>query len=532
MAAIFSIIIILASFQDKPLMHWTMPIQINSLIATLTTIGKTAMLVAVAESISQLKWLHFYQRAGPLDRFQDFDDASRGPWGSVTLLRTTNVRAVLASLGAIITIFGLAIEPMAQQILEFPARNVTLTNVTSSLGRADKYFSKAIHDNGYTNVVDSTPNLLQLQSSFINGLVGRVAAVNFTCPIDASSCQWPAFSTLGACSSCQNITNFERKCTYYNPTTICDYTSPDIPALINERSDPPENESTIRMLYDTGNTPTNNRSWIFATYVDSSREGITTVKTKDIVRSDKNGAIPPPVDIEHCTWQWCVRDYENVTATGGTILENHFTSEMLTPPLSNLDDTDTIAWIHFNTTRTNRPVKIELTVNTQMWIYLTEPLNSTLIKQDSHNTNVDSKNFDYGNYLYNGNMTQIASDIADTITNQIRSQNLDNENATFVEGDVIINETYIHVRWPWLILPLAETVLAAVLLLISILISQGRPLWKSSALAPYIHPLQGWNEADLAISGYESAGSMGRLTKGMTVALDADANGHLKMLRR
>lgn len=80
MASIFSIIIILATYEDRPLTDWTFNIQINSLISTLTTIGKTAMLVAVAESISQLKWLHFYQQSRPLDRFQDFDDASRGPW--------------------------------------------------------------------------------------------------------------------------------------------------------------------------------------------------------------------------------------------------------------------------------------------------------------------------------------------------------------------------------------------------------------------------------------------------------------------
>jgi hypothetical protein len=486
MAAIFSIIIILASFQDRPLADWTMPIQINSLIATLTTIGKTAMLVAVAESISQLKWLHFYQRAVPLNRFQDFDDASRGPWGAFTLLRTTNIRAVLASLGAIITIFGLAIEPMAQQILEFPARNVTLTNTTANLGRADSYYSKAFVENGITNVVASSPDLLQLQSALMNGLVGRVPEVNFTCPVSAASCHWPAFSTLGMCSSCQAITNYRRNCTAYDPTTICDYTSPDIPELFNERDDPPppENSSTIRMKYDPYFTPSNNLSMLFAAFIDQSRQGITTVKTKDKTRFGDNGTIVPPVDIEHCTWNWCVRDYDGVTAAGSTVLENHFTSEPVGKGITLYNDTDKITWTHFNTTKTDRPVKVAQIIDIQIWNYLSEPLNSTLWTSDSRNSNTNAKNLDYGNYLYNGNMSKIASDIADTVTHELRSRNLDNQNGTFVEGDVIVSETYIHVRWPWLILPLLETVLAALLLLVSIFISWDRPLWKSSAIAP------------------------------------------------
>jgi hypothetical protein len=125
------------------------------------------MLVAVAESICQLKWLHFYRSTAPLDRFQDFDDASRGPWGSATLLWSTNFKAILASLGTIITICGVAIEPMVQQVLDFPTRNITLANETATLGIADTYYSRALQGSGgrsgdfdVTNVVGSSDDLL------------------------------------------------------------------------------------------------------------------------------------------------------------------------------------------------------------------------------------------------------------------------------------------------------------------------------------------------------------------------------------
>jgi hypothetical protein len=58
-ASMGATVIVLAIWDDTPLREWTMSIQPNSLIATLGTISKTAMLVIIAESISQLKWLHY-----------------------------------------------------------------------------------------------------------------------------------------------------------------------------------------------------------------------------------------------------------------------------------------------------------------------------------------------------------------------------------------------------------------------------------------------------------------------------------------
>lgn len=57
---------------------------------------------------------------------QLFDDASKGPWGAVKLLWCCGLRgiAIIASLGAVITLLTLAMDPFAQQILTFPSRLV------------------------------------------------------------------------------------------------------------------------------------------------------------------------------------------------------------------------------------------------------------------------------------------------------------------------------------------------------------------------------------------------------------------------
>jgi len=44
------------------------------------------MMVAVAAGISQQKWNWFSRRARVVKDLQVFDDASRGPWGSIKLV--------------------------------------------------------------------------------------------------------------------------------------------------------------------------------------------------------------------------------------------------------------------------------------------------------------------------------------------------------------------------------------------------------------------------------------------------------------
>lgn len=538
MGSMFSIVIILAAFENRPLADWTIPIQINSLIATLTTIAKTAMFVAVAESISQLKWLHFYQRARPLHRFQDFEDASRGPWGALTLLYTTNLKAILASIGAVITILGLGIEPMAQQVLAFPDRNVTLTNSTASLGIAEVYNSKAFGEGQLSNIISTSPYLLRLQGALLNGITGNVTKLPFDCPSSARSCSWPSFSTLGVCSSCSNITDFKRNCTRASDTgssLLCDYSSSQFPEMYNQRNIVSPNEHVLRMQYDQHLTEQNNQSMLYVSVPALRPTGtdIISLRTTNDTTSDASGVIPPAVVIEHCSWDWCIRDYESVTATGGILSEPKYTSRSLSGDTGEgvLPGDGQVPYQEFNETINETRVLIATIIDTSIWEYIYVPLNTTVSTQDSRSPQAGAGALDYGNYLYNGNMDTIASGIADTITYQLRSQDLDNYNATSVLGQVIQNETYIQVLWPWLILPLLETVLAAGLLFASMLMARGRPLWKSSALASYVHPLEGWRDDELATDG-ESEGSVEKVTSGMTVALDRNEEGQWRMLRR
>ncbi|PVH74870.1 hypothetical protein DL98DRAFT_351841, partial [Cadophora sp. DSE1049] len=77
---LFAMIIALAVRQERSIPSWPYSISINSLISVFTALLKTAMMVVVAAAISQLKW-HWFNEPHALADIEDFDGATRGPWG-------------------------------------------------------------------------------------------------------------------------------------------------------------------------------------------------------------------------------------------------------------------------------------------------------------------------------------------------------------------------------------------------------------------------------------------------------------------
>lgn len=110
------IMVILFSMDGKPLARWRYRfIQPNSLVAIFSTLAKSSLLFPIAECLGQLKWSYF-EKPRPISHLQRFDSASRGPWGAVLLLWEVKGRAIVASLGAVVTVMLLVFEPFAQQV--------------------------------------------------------------------------------------------------------------------------------------------------------------------------------------------------------------------------------------------------------------------------------------------------------------------------------------------------------------------------------------------------------------------------------
>lgn len=147
-AFLVGIAITLFNINGMLLSTWTSKVALspNTVISTLSTLGKAAMMLPVGESISQLKWLHRQSDTtrsvprGPLTYYfvlisfrpkhmQSFDDASRGPLGSVAFFwkgRKYGTLGLLTYVGCILTIAAVALDPFAQQVISFPSKQTEL----------------------------------------------------------------------------------------------------------------------------------------------------------------------------------------------------------------------------------------------------------------------------------------------------------------------------------------------------------------------------------------------------------------------
>lgn len=102
---------VLLRIDQKSLTDWKFMVTPNTFISVCVTVAKTALLLPIAECISQLKWIHFKRRPQRLMDMQIFDAASRGPLGALQLLWTLRARSILATSCALITLTALAYVP-------------------------------------------------------------------------------------------------------------------------------------------------------------------------------------------------------------------------------------------------------------------------------------------------------------------------------------------------------------------------------------------------------------------------------------
>jgi hypothetical protein len=79
-ASLAGIFALLAVQNERSLPHWPSQISVNTLLSVLVTIMKAAMVIPIAEGLSQLKW-SWFRKDRPLQDIVAFDEASRGTYG-------------------------------------------------------------------------------------------------------------------------------------------------------------------------------------------------------------------------------------------------------------------------------------------------------------------------------------------------------------------------------------------------------------------------------------------------------------------
>ncbi|KAI4867977.1 hypothetical protein F4820DRAFT_411924 [Hypoxylon rubiginosum] len=199
---------ILSHFDGQQVPEWPFSINLNTLIALISTIMRAAMLVGVAEVISQTKW-SWFSRPRPLIHLQYFDEASRSVSGSLSLLFVAP-KSLMGVLGALITILSLGIGPFTQQTIKTVGCLQVHNEVNASLPLA--HF---VPGNGtyYRIGAGLFEVQVDMKGTMVNGIVnptGNDSAIMPICP--TGNCTFAhhngiTHSSIAMCSSCIDTTS-------------------------------------------------------------------------------------------------------------------------------------------------------------------------------------------------------------------------------------------------------------------------------------------------------------------------------------
>ncbi|KAK3328651.1 hypothetical protein B0T19DRAFT_462302 [Cercophora scortea] len=201
------ILVVLLIYDGRALPRLPLNITLNTLVAFFSSLSKAAFMIPVAEAISQCKW-NWFRTDKPLSDFETFDVASRGFWGSVTLLgrlrwrQAVHRRYNIASLGALVTIFSIMSTPITQQLIAYPTRlgpAVDVNNPTTAAVRAWAIDPSA-GPRGPSNTVLST-----VLNGFLTRVDDPIQPLGVSCP--TGQCTFPRFNSLGICVKMENITS-------------------------------------------------------------------------------------------------------------------------------------------------------------------------------------------------------------------------------------------------------------------------------------------------------------------------------------
>jgi Protein of unknown function (DUF3176) len=198
--ALVAVVVTIYPYEGRPLPQWPYHLSINSLISVYIVIPKAAMLLVAAEGLSQLKWAWFGQYR-PLKDLVSFDNASRGPWGSLTLIWRLRGRQFVSRCGVFITVAALIIDPFAQQVISTYDCNILAESGRATIPRTNNFSERGKHIGAATGTVS-----LEMQRAINAGIFNPGGNIAFDCP--TGNCTFPSeYHTIAYCSECNDTTN-------------------------------------------------------------------------------------------------------------------------------------------------------------------------------------------------------------------------------------------------------------------------------------------------------------------------------------
>jgi hypothetical protein len=231
-AASLALTAILWQYKNKPSPDWPNWLSLNTIVAIFATIIKTSILLVVAQGIGQLKWSWLaVGSAKPLQDLVRYDDASRGPIGSLRLLWRLRLSNVLSSLAALITVLAVATDPFAQQILRYYDCSMPVPDTSASLPRTN-----VVYESGGIHTAAGLESISPGVQSAVNAGFSY-PELNPSVNCATGNCTFTEYSTVGWCSYCEDISSQITITNATNSTTGFQNLTTSLPGSVSTSSD-------------------------------------------------------------------------------------------------------------------------------------------------------------------------------------------------------------------------------------------------------------------------------------------------------
>jgi hypothetical protein len=491
-----AITLIFCYMDNKPLSVWSAPISLSATIATLATGYTTSLMYGVSIFIGQAKWLHFKRKSRKLAEFEIFDEASRGVWGSLQLLK---LGLNLATMGALITILRLSFSPFAQEVILLKQRDVKSASDNATFGYAHGYVrnlagylaNSAVREcpnNHATSKqglrltcsrLEAYPQDSGLQAAIIQGLYGISVAEPFTCP---GRCSWTgSYISVGFKVECKNVTQETLRtatCSGKEPSLHqCNMTTPS--GIDIKTRDWSTDLATAYYMNVSSPLPSSQTT----TFPADTLPGLAHFA---VYRSTPNFSFQMlDVNITECSLSLTAYEYTDAQANG---------SEFSFASRREVDFGVKNPWAYNETGDTDDLLVTKETMNGDTRIpalalgsaslialenfFLSSSIVTEWVQGNYPNTNLGVSAALMGDV----DIGERFNNMATAMTNYLRY----GPNTQSAKGDVVQSEAFVSIRWVYFIVPIVIEGLAILFAILSIFLNrQSRcvPLWKSSALA-------------------------------------------------
>ena len=523
---------------------------LNTLVAIIAALAKLLLLFPVAECIGQLRWIWFSRGYRQLGDFTTWDYAARGSvWSGFELVWTTKMRS-LASMGAVITLFAVAIDPLSQQLIAYRDSSVEAAGASATILIASEFLELATDVEGAITSTEDYMDFLQLAQSpseyayisvgmkrairagLDNGK-NRILDLPAACP--SGNCTFETYSSLAVCMSFADITEhlYEKDANGQGGYGTQIHLTDDHYLT--------KNALFLQEILDVGSvapasevTETDGRPAVFLNFSQSIAFKDIESPLADIFILTRNGStsLPPEEGLGNVAYtyaafevalSWCVAAYSTTVANGTsstTMISNdkHFTYRNESSALVNeapkgqyLQDSSVdgkhhagLQWFfkRLLAGRISQDGTDQTTTTSDVAQTIYEPfsgLNATLPKGNLSRTLRATER---------DGLQRIFDNVAVSMTNYIRlgdetadPSNPDYNPPTVATGTVFEPLAVVHIRWPWIAAHACFALFSAGLLLATILCHRASPLrgqepWKSSGVA-ILHALEPDLQRDL-----------------------------------